>query len=305
MNVLDQTVTDDFAIYNGDSAEVLKDIPDNSVNMSMYSPPFLSLFTYSASDRDLGNSLTPENFWEHFKFITAENFRVMKPGRNTCVHVAQVASTLNHDGVIGLKDFRGETIRHYVSQGFIFHGEITVDKCPQAQAIRTKSKALLFVQLRKDSSWLRTGLADYILVFRKPGENQVPILPDISNDEWIEWARPIWYNIRESLTLNASIAKEDKDERHCCPLQLETIERCVRLWSNAGETILSPFAGIGSEGFKALQLGRKFIGVELKPSYYQAAVRNLHQAVAKSNQNSLMALMEDESDGLGPSESAS
>jgi DNA modification methylase len=169
-------------------------------------------------------------------------------------------------------------IRGFIERGFIFHGEVTIDKDPQAQAIRTKAKGLLFVQKDRDRSWLRPAFADYILVFRKPGENAKPIQSDeITNDDWIEWARPIWYGIRESATLNAAEAREDKDERHIAALQ-QTVKRCVLLWSNAGELILDPFAGIGTTGYVAVQNGRRFVGCELKPSYYEAACRNIARA---------------------------
>jgi DNA modification methylase len=213
--------------------------------------------------------------------------RVTKPGRNTCVHIAEVTSTKQTHGVIGLIDLPGMLIRAYVEAGWVYHGRVTIDKNPQAQAIRTHSKSLLFVQLRKDSSWSRPALADYILVFRKPGDNAVPILPELTNDEWIEWARPIWRDINESDTLNAAIAKENDDERHICPLQLGTIERCVRLWSNAGELVLSPFAGIGSEGYESVRLGRRYLGIELKPSYAATAAKNLATAEAMKKQGSL------------------
>jgi len=169
-------------------------------------------------------------------------------------------------------------VRAFVKEGWIYDGRVTIDKDPQAQAIRTHSKALLFVQLEKDSTWSRPAMADYIVRFRKPGENAVHVKPDLSREDWILWARPIWQDIDESDTLNRELAREEKDERHICPLQLQTIERCIRLWTNPGEVVLSPFAGIGSEGYRALQLGRKFIGCELKESYYRTAVRNLETA---------------------------
>ncbi len=280
--VIDQAHGDGWSLYNGDSAEVLPGLPAASIDLAVFSPPFSLLYTYSATDRDLGNSATDDQFWQHFGFISAELIRVMKPGRNVCVHVAQIPSQKAKDGVIGLKDFRGDTIRHFQAAGFTYHGEVCIDKDPQAQAIRTKSKGLLFTQMRKDSVWSRPALADYILIFRAPGENAVPIHPDISNDQWIEWARPIWYGIRETDTLNAAEGREAEDERHICPLQLGTIERCVRLWSNKGETVLSPFAGIGSEGFVSVKQGRRFVGVELKPAYWRAGVRNLRRAEAES-----------------------
>lgn len=265
----------------GDCVERIREIPDDSIDFSIFSPPFASLYTYSNSDRDMGNSASFEEFFSHYEFLIDELLRVVKPGRNVAVHCQQLSTTLSAHGVIGLRDFRGELIRAHVARGFVYHGEVCIDKDPQAQAIRTHSKALLFVQLRKDSSWLRPAMADYILVFRKPGENAVPVQPDISNDEWIEWARPIWYGIRESETLNAAVARSDKDERHICPLQLETIERCVRLWSNRGETVFSPFAGIGSELYVALKHGRDAIGIELKPEYFEVAARNVEHARAQ------------------------
>jgi len=218
---------------------------------------------------------------------------VTKPGRNCCVHVSQVPAMLIRDGYIGLKDFRGQTIANFERRGWIYHGEVCIDKDPQAQAIRTHSKGLMFTQLRKDASWMRMALADYILVFRKPGENAEPVKPELTNDEWIEWARPIWYGIRETETLNTAEGRDADDERHICPLQLGTIERCVRLWSNKGETVLSPFAGIGSEGYQSLKLGRKFIGIELKESYFKAAAKNLERAVnTESNQMDIFAMLE-------------
>ena len=266
-----------FKIMLGDCVERIKEIKDETIDLSVFSPPFLSLYTYSATERDIGNSRNEEEFFKHFGFVINGLLRITKPGRNCCVHVSQVPAMLVRDGYIGLKDFRGRTIQAFEEHGWIYHGEVCIDKDPQAQAIRTHSKGLLFVQLKKDASWLRPALADYILVFRKPGENQIPIKPDLTNDEWIEWARPVWYGIKESDTLNYREARENDDERHICPLQLGTIERCIRLWSNPGETIFSPFAGIGSEGYTSLRLNRKFMGIELKRSYFEVAVRNLQE----------------------------
>lgn len=270
-----------YKIMLGDSTERLKEITSDSVGLSVFSPPFMSLYTYSPTERDLGNSKTEDEFFEHFNFIIKELLRVTMPGRNCAVHVANIASTLAHDGFIGLKDFRGDVIRAFQRGGWIYHGEVTIDKNPQVQAIRTHAKGLLFVQKDKDSSWLRPALADYIVIFRKPGENPEPIKGEISNEEWIEYARPVWYGIKETEVLNASIARENKDERHICPLQLGTIERCIKLWSNLNDVVLSPFMGIGSEGFKALQLGRQFIGIELKESYFNIARKNLEEALAE------------------------
>ena len=284
----DKVEGSDYTVYKGDCVERLKEVADESVDFSVFSPPFQSLFTYSASDRDMGNSLSQSQFFEHYQFFLVELHRVFKPGRIVACHVAQVAATLAHDGFIGIHDFRGRVIENFTNAGFHYYGDVTVDKNPQAQAIRTHSKGLLFAQLKKDASWLRPGLADYILIFRKPGENEVPIHPDISNEDWIQWAHPVWYDIRETNTLNAVVARENNDERHICPLQLGLIERCIRLWSNPGETVLSPFMGIGSEGYEAILLGRKFVGVELKDSYYRTAIKNLEAAHAKVNQQRLL-----------------
>jgi len=267
---------DGWKMMLGDSAERLAEVEDRSVGLAVFSPPFQALYVYSPTERDLGNCRNPDEFFEHMDFITRELVRVMQPGRIVAVHCAQITAQKVLDGVIGLKDFRGQLIEHYQSHGFIYHGEVCIDKDPQAQAIRTKSKGLLFVQKRKDSSWLRPALADYILFFRAPGENETPVKTDITDEQWIEWARPIWYGIRETDTLQAP--PKANDERHVAPLQLGTIERVIRLWSNPGELVLSPFAGIGSEGYEAIRHGRRFVGVELKPEYFRTAVHNLSEA---------------------------
>ncbi len=286
---MSKTTGDDWTLVNGDSCEELTKLESDSVDLSVYSPPFLSLYVYSNSHRDIGNCDTSGQFFEHFGYVVREMLRVTKPGRNTCVHVAEVTSTQSTHGVIGLIDFPGMVIRAYQEAGWIYHGRVTIDKDPQAQAIRTKSKSLLFVQMRKDSTWSRPALADTILIFRKPGENAMPVNPDITNEDWIQWARPIWYGIRESDTLNTAIAKTNDDERHVCPLQLGTIERCVRLWSNPGELVVSPFAGIGSEGYESIRLGRRFYGIELKESYATTAVSNLRTAEEMRTQGRLFA----------------
>ena len=279
--VEDDAYGDNWHMMLGDSCERLNSIDDDSIGLSVYSPPFASLFTYSPSDRDLGNSGTRSEFIEHYGYIIDEVLRVTMPGRISAVHCQQVTTQKAKDGFVGLTDFRGDIIRAHIERGWIFHGEVTIDKDPQAQAIRTKAQSLMFVQLRRDSAMSRPALADYVLMFRKPGDNAVPIdneANDITNETWIEWARPVWYGIRESATLNVTEARENEDERHICPLQLPLIERCVRLWSNPGDTVLSPFGGIGSEGFIAVKHRRKFIGCELKPSYWQTAVSNLQRA---------------------------
>jgi len=277
----DTTSGNGWKMMLGDSVEGMGEIEDGSVDLSVFSPPFLSLYTYSPTERDVGNCSSDEEFFQHFSYIIEHLLRVTKPGRLCAVHCADVAATLVKDGFIGVKDFSGNLIDAYLDKGWIYHGRVTIDKNPQAVAVRTHAKGLMFKQLEKDSSWLSPALADYILVFRKPGENQIPIKSDIDRETWIEWAHPIWYNIRESDTLQYRSAKEHRDDRHICPLQLETIERCIRLWSNPGELICSPFAGIGSEGYVALKFGRRFVGIELKKSYYDQAVGNLRDVVHK------------------------
>ncbi len=274
-----KVVRSEWTMMLGDSAERIREIPGDSIDLSVFSPPFSSLFTYSPSERDMGNSRNDGEFWSHFGYLIDELVRVTKPGRNCAVHVQQIPTTVTHDGVTGSKDFRGETIRQFVAHGWVYHGEVCIDKDPQAQAIRTKAKGLLFVQKARDRSWLRPANADYILVFRKPGENAELIRSDeVSNDEWIEWARPIWYGIRESATLNAAEAREQRDERHIAALQLETVRRCIKLWSNPGDLILDPFAGIGTTGYVAVENGRRFVGCELKRSYFEAACRNIERS---------------------------
>lgn len=292
--ITDRAAGKNWTLLLGDSCERLAEIDTESVDLSICSPPFASLFTYSPSVRDLGNSTTREEFFEHYSFIIAEQLRVTKPGRLACIHVQQLTTTKATDGYIGMTDFRGEVIRAFQDAGWIFNGEVTVWKDPQAQSIRTRSHALAFATKNRDSAGSRPALADYLLLFRKPGDNAVRITTDVTNDEWIDWAAPIWedhhdggwltddgnlcpvwYGIRETDTLNTKVAKDNDDERHIAPLQLGFIERCIRLWSNPGELILTPFAGIGSELYMAIKLGRRAIGIELKPSYWRTAVDNL------------------------------
>ncbi len=279
--VTDEEAGEAWTLWLGDSCERLGEVPDESVDLSVYSPPFRNLYVYSASVRDLGNS-TGGLFMEQYAYVIRHMFRLTKPGRICAVHVAQVPTTQVNDGVIGVSDLRGPIIDAHIAAGWVYHGDVTVDKNPQAQAIRTHSKALLFVQMEKDSTWSRPALADYLLFFRKPGENAVPVRPvengDLTREDWIAWASPCWYDIRESDTLNAAAGREEADERHIAALQLGLIERCVRLWSNPGEVVFSPFAGIGSEGVGAIRNGRRFHGIELKASYFRTAVENLRKA---------------------------
>ena len=281
--------TERYHAYHGDCVEVLRQIPSNTIHLSTFSPPFSALYVYTATERDLGNSKNEAEFFEHFSYVSDELLRVTLPGRNVAMHVSQVPAMLVHDGWIGMKDFRGDMVRHMVEHGWVYHGEVVIDKDPQVQAVRTKAKGLMFAQKSRDASWLRPALADYILLFRKPGENPVPIIPDdVSNDDWIRWARPIWYGIRETEVLNAAEGREADDTRHICPLQLDVIERCIRLWSNKGERVLSCFAGIGSEGYVAIQQGRYPILIELKDSYYKTLLKNLDRAQVATHQLSLV-----------------
>lgn len=270
-----------WSLHLGDSCEVLPRLPEESVDLSVHSPPFDSLYTYSNSLRDLGNSATREEFFEHYAFIIGELYRLTRPGRIAAVHVMDIATTKATHGVIGLSDFSGQVVRAYQDAGWTYVARITVRKAPQAAAVRTKSQGLMFTTLHRDSSKTRPVHPDYVLVFRKPGENAVPIQSDVDNETWIQWAEAIWTGIKETDTLNARVAREDKDERHIAPLQLPLIERCVRLWSNRGEHVLSPFAGIGSEGYVSVLQGRRFTGCELKASYWRTAVANLQRAEAE------------------------
>lgn len=270
----------------GDSCERLKELAGNSIDLSVYSPPFADLFTYTSSDRDLGNCKDWDEFFTHYQFIIKEVLRVTKPGRLSCVHTSDIAAMAQKDGYIGIKDFPGDVIRAHIKEGWTFYGRAFVQKNPQAQAIRTHSKGLLFVQIRKDSSDSRPALIDQILIFKKPGDTEVPITPvkngELDNETWIEWANGIWLGISESDTLQFGRARGTDDEKHICPLQLGTIERCIKLYSNPGEMVLTPFGGIGSEAYTAIKLGRKATLIELKPEYFNVAINNMKQAESLS-----------------------
>jgi len=282
-------------LYQGDCVDGLQHVAAASIGLTVTSPPFLALYQYSPTERDLGNSASTETFFAHFRYVSDQLMRVTMPGRHAAIHVSQVPAMLVRDGWIGLKDFRGETVRYMSQWGWLYHGEVVISKNPQAQAIRIHSKGLAFGQLKRDSSWLRPALCDYILLLRKPGDNPVPIQPDIDNETWIRWANGVWYGnhdepgwgIHESDTLNAAEAREAADDRHICPLQLGVIERCIRLWSNPNETILDPFAGICSTGVVALSHRRQFVGCELKPTYAATGIKNLVRALESQNQQRL------------------
>lgn len=308
--ITDEAEGNGWRLLLGDSCERLAELDDNSVDLSVCSPPFDSLFTYSPSIRDLGNSSSRGDFLDHYRYIVEHQLRVTKPGRIACIHVQQLTTTKATHGHVGLSDFRGDVIRLFQQVGWIFHGEATIWKDPQAQSIRTKAFSLAFQTKNRDSASVRPALADYLLLFRKPGENAVKIAHEaeageVTNNDWIEWAGPIWFDrdddeerfgpvwttIRESETLNARAGRESADERHIAPLQLEFIRRCVLLYSNPGELVLSPFGGIGSEPYVAVKNGRRAVSCELKPSYWQAAVKTMRALDAERATPSLMDLL--------------
>jgi DNA modification methylase len=295
LDYVEKTITgENYTAMLGDSCKRMPELADNSIDLSVYSPPFADLYTYSNSDLDLGNSRDWGEFFQHYAFIIRDLLRITKPGRLTCVHTSDIPAMSVRDGYIGMRDFPGAVIVAYEKEGWVFTGRAIVTKNPQAQAIRTKAKALLFAQLRKDSSDSRPAILDQILIFRKPGDNLVPVRPvengEIDNEKWIDWAGGIWTGIQESDTLQYTTARAPDDEKHICPLQLGTIERCIKLYSNPGETVFTPFMGIGSEAYQALKFGRKAIGIELKESYFNIAAKNLSEAEAVIKSRTLFDL---------------
>lgn len=283
MNVLNETVSERFAMYQGDCVQTLEGLPENGVHYALFSPPFASLYTYSNSDRDMGNSRDDEEFQYHFEYLIAQLYRVIMPGRLVSVHCMNLPAMKSRDGFIGVKDFRGDIIRSFTESGFIFHSEVTIWKNPVTEMQRTKALGLLHKQIRKDSSMSRQGLPDYVVTFRKPGENPEPIAHDYETfpvDVWQRYASPVWMDTRQSNTLNRAAARGEKDEKHICPLQLDVIERCIELWTNPDDIVLDPFAGIGSVPYQAVKMGRRGLGVELKEEYYQQAAQNLQKAEA-------------------------
>ena len=289
MNVLNQEIGAGWALYNGDSCEVLKGIPENSIHYSITSIPFASLYTYSNSDRDLGNSKNYGEFSEHYRFLCNEWYRIMMPGRLVSIHCMNLPAMKERDGFIGVKDFRGDVIRWMQASGFIFHSEVCIWKNPVVEMQRTKALGLLHKQIKKNSCMSRMGIPDYVVTFRKPGENPEPTehtnenypvdkWQQIASPVWDEYPAPVWWDINQSATLQRKSARSDKDEKHICPLQLPVIERCIDLWTNPQDIVLDPFDGIGSTGYQAVKMGRRHIGIELKDTYYAQAVANLKQA---------------------------
>ena len=285
-----------FTAIHGDCVEEVAKLPDNSIDFSIFSPPFAELYVYSDDIRDMGNCKDYEEFFVHFQFLVKELARVIKSGRLVAVHCMDLPAMKGKDGYIGLKDFSGMLIQAFEKEGFIYHDRITIWKSPVVEMTRTKSIGLLHKTIKKDSSMSRTGIPDYILVFRNAGDNLVPITHQETNEKkenylpvnlWQKYAEPVWYDINYSDTLQYTSARDEKDEKHICPLQLETIRRCLHLWSNEGDTVLSPFGGKGSEGYESLRLNRNYIGIELKESYYNQMQRNLKRMIADKMQPKL------------------
>lgn len=290
MKVLNQVIKERYALYNGDSAEVMHGLPDESMDYSIFSPPFESLYTYSDSDRDLGNCRNEEEFYQQFDFIANELYRIIKPGRLISVHCMDLPASLNNDGFIGLKDFPGKLIKVFEKVGFIYHSRVTIWKDPVVAMQRTKALGLLHKQIKKDSAMCRQGIADYIITLRKPGENKERISHTNETfpvEKWQQYASPVWMDINQSNTLNRKSARDERDEKHICPLQLDVIERCIELWTNEGDTIFTPFLGIGSEAYQALKMNRNAVGIELKESYFEQAVKNCENALTSPVQLSL------------------
>ena len=300
VELIKQEIGESFALYNGDCCEVMQGIPDDSIGMSVFSPPFADLYSYSNSERDMGNSKDTYEFFEHFSILIKQLYRVIMPGRVVAVHCMDLPSMKERDGVIGIKDFTGDIIRAFQSQSFVYHSRTLIWKDPLIEVTRTKALGLMHKQLQKDSTRSRSGLPDYILAFRKPGENGIPVShPEglinyagsddpggsglkRSHNIWRRYASPVWMDIRQSNTLNKNGAREEQDEKHISPLQLDVIDRCLTLWSNEGETVLTPFMGIGSEVCCSVTLNRKAVGIELKGSYFNQSVKNARKALNES-----------------------
>ena len=280
--VIDQAQGENWVLYHGDCVDAMRGLPDKSIHYSIFSPPFANLYCYSNSPRDMGNCRTNEEFFEHFGYLVDELARVMQPGRNVSFHCMLFPASKERDGFIGLKDFRGDLIRAFQAKGFIFHAETVIWKDPVTQMQRTKALGLLHKSVRENASMCRQGIPDYLVTMRTPGdvvERVKHTAEDYPVGHWQKVASPVWMDIDPSDTLQYASAREHDDERHICPLQLEVIRRGVDLWTNPGDIVLSPFAGIGSEGYVTLQMGRRFVGVELKESYYRQASKNLAMAM--------------------------
>lgn len=325
LKVLNQEQGKDWILYQGDCVEVLKGIPTNSIHYSTFSPPFASLYTYSNSERDMGNCMSDKEFYKNMEFLAPELYRVIMPGRLVSFHCMDIPAMKERDGFIGLKDFPGNLLRIFEKAGFIYHSKVMIWKDPLTEATRTKALGLMHKQIVKDSAMCRQGLPDYLITMRKPGNNQEPVAhpegftdyigtdkinapkverprpdkkayekhesyvggPVFSHQVWRKYASSVWMDINQSNTLNKEPARDSADERHICPLQLDVIERALELWTNPGDIVLSPFAGIGSEGYMSVKKGRKSIGIELKESYFKQGVNNMREVEKSKLQISL------------------
>lgn len=281
MKCLNQVIKERYSIYNGDSCEIMNSIPDNSIHYSIFSPPFADLYVYSNSERDMGNCKSKSEFYEHFKFIVKELYRIMMNGRLVSFHCMNLPTSKQKDGFIGITDFRGELIKLFQDCGFIYHSEVCIWKDPVIAMQRTKALGLLHKQIKKDSAMCRQGIPDYLVTMRKPGDNPERI--EHTNESfpvqiWQNYASPVWMDINPSNTLQRTSARDEKDEKHICPLQLDVIRRGINLWTNENDIVFTPFMGIGSEVYQALKMNRRGIGIELKESYYQQAVKNCENA---------------------------
>lgn len=294
MKAIDQFTTERYTLINGDTTEIITTLPDNSIGMSVFSPPFSSLYTYSNSDRDLGNSRSDEEFFTHFEFIVKELHRIMMNGRIVAIHCMNLPTSKERDGYIGIKDFRGDLIRLFQNVGFIYHAETCIWKNPVTAMQRTKALGLLHKQIKKDSCLSRMGIPDYVVFMRKGGENPervthtnddfpVDLWQDYASPIWDELNSPVWWDINQSNTLNR-IFSDEESERHICPLQLDVIDRCLRMYSNEGDVIFTPFMGVGSEVYESVKMNRKAIGIELKREYYLQAVSNMQALDNDRNQ---------------------
>lgn len=303
INVKDQYITDRYAMYCGDTTEVIGGVADDSVGLIVYSPPFSSLYTYSNSDRDLGNSRNDDEFFAHFDFIVKELYRILMPGRIMAVHCMNIPAMKERDGYIGIKDFRGDLIRCFQKHEFIYHSEVTIWKNPVTEMQRTKALGLLHKQIKKDSSKSRMGMPDYIVFMRKQGDNPEPIThtnesypvslwQNVASPAW-ELTPPVWNDINQSNTLNRMFSDEES-EKHIAPLQLDVIERIVNLYSNPNDVVFTPFMGIGSEVYQSVKMGRRAIGIELKDAYFKQAVKNMKSLEDEQAQTSIFDFLKTE-----------
>lgn len=299
IKAIDAAAGESWQLFQGDCIEVMRQLPPSAIDFAVYSPPFSNLYTYGDSDRDMGNSVDDAQFLAHYRFLVDELLRVLRPGRLAAVHCKDLVNYKGRDGKAGLRDFPGDLIRVHQAAGFAYHSKVTIWKCPVTEMTRTKAHGLLYKQLRADSTFSRQGLAEYVIVVRKwpAGEADDQLVAPVTHTtqdfplpQWQQWASPVWMDIDDMDVLNVRQARDSKDEKHMCPLALPIIERCVGLWSNPGDVVLSPFAGIGSEGYQALKMRRRFLGIELKDTYFAHAKRNLEEATRLAGQGDLFTL---------------